>query len=188
MTRRRLVVSLCGPSGSGKSTLANGVVAALGEDRAARLPTDWYLLPRTAGADWIGYRWDWDRVAADLAGADGTVIVTPAFDFERMRRDTGTGTARRVMPRPVMILDAMEPYPLADLTIRLVIPAGVRRQRLVERDRRWNSRVADRWDTLEASAAAAPTTTGELTLDGQLTPDVLTGRVVAAIERLIARG
>jgi uridine kinase len=163
----RRIISLYGPTGSGKSSLAVQLVERLGPDWSTRVPADWYLLTdgdQRAGES--GYAWDWPRLLADLAGLDGREIQTPAFDFTTMRRSE-TGSAKTFTLRPLMIVDAMRPFPGADLLIRLDVPAPIRRERLAERDARWGTSVLDRWTRLEAGKEPAGIVRSDLALDGR---------------------
>lgn len=166
----RIVVSICGPSGAGKSQLAKAVVARLGEDRCGRIPGDNYL--NTADEPLAAYlarplQYDWQLLQQAASAPIGSVSSTPDFDFDTMtrRRDSG-GTPFTI--RPIMVIDAMYPFPLAYVTILLAAPADVRRTRIVERDRRWESRVIDRWDILETSRRRLESLghTYDLVLDG----------------------
>lgn len=51
--------------------------------------------------------------------------------------------------RHIAILDALYPYPRADLRILLATPDHLRHARVVARDGVWGTRVADRWAHLE---------------------------------------
>lgn len=181
--RDRLVVSVCGPSGSGKSSLAVGLVEALGTGLASRVPADWYLLDAPPGAATVApYAWDWLRLTADLAGPDGRLVHTPRFDFARMRRGD-PGSAKGFTLRPVMLVDAMRPYPAAGLVVRLEVGPDERRRRLAERDARWGTSVLTRWDRLEASHVDASPRTDGLVLDGESPPGELIHLVLGAIRR-----
>lgn len=151
MAVKPFVVSLCGAAGAGKSTLAVALAEAVGE-RASRVPADYYLLAtedRTAPL-----RWDWTRLAADLARPPSTTVTTPAIDFTSLCRGVA-GDRRSFVIRPLMLIDAMQPFPSADLVIRLVAPREVRRARLAERDQCWGTVVLAHWDRLESTAATA---------------------------------
>lgn len=168
MPTARRIVSLTGPSGNGKSSLAVRLVADLGPAFADRVPTDWYLLSGERGQSGAtGYGWDWERLAADLRGPCGQEVRTPAFDFTAMRRSE-SGSVKVFVLRPIMIVDAMRPFPGADLTIWLDVPAGARRERLAQRDQRWGTTVLDRWHLLEASHAMGAPAPADIVLDGRL--------------------
>ena len=177
MAWKPFIVSLCGAAGAGKSTLAVAVAEAYGE-RASRVPADYYLLPDDDPA--APLRWDWVRLVADLARPPGTTVMTPAFDFTTLRRGDA-GDRRSFVIRPLMLVDAMQPFPSADLVIRLVAPQEARRARLAERDRRWGTVALTRWDRLEATAAAA-----EVDAAGHvISADRPVAELVVAVRRLI---
>jgi uridine kinase len=151
----RLIVSVCGPSGSGKSTLAKALVEHLGPNVCARVPGDYYIEPRPPRMNPEDYfrqplKYDWPLVARVLALPLGTATTTPDFDFEAFVRRAETG-GRPFAVRPVMVVDAMYPYPAADVTLLIQAPNHVRRRRVGSRDLIWNSRVAERWHHLEAA-------------------------------------
>ena len=156
---RSSVVTIYGPAGAGKSQVAKAVAAALGEEVAARVPTDYFLVPRSEGMALAEYHgrslgWDWALLAARLALPLGTATSTPDVDFEAFVRRAPTGGLAFTV-RPVMIVDAMAPFPGANLRVLLEAPDDVRRARIVDRDRRWGTTVSDRWEHLQATWAAA---------------------------------
>lgn len=151
--------------------LAKAVAAALGDGLAARVPADFFLVPRDEAEPLARFlarplRWDWPLLRERLRLPVGTMSSTPNLDFERFRRLADTGGSSLPI-RPVMIVDAMEPYPAADLVVRLDVPAAVRRARIVARDVRWGTRVAERWAQLEASWTACDNVVSDLALDGE---------------------
>ena len=154
------VVSICAPSSAGKSQLAKALVQVLGEEIAARVPVDYFFVPRPEGMS-IGQflatplQWDWPLLAARLALPTGTFTSTPNADFEAFRRRGDDGGLSFTI-RPVMICDAMAPYPESDLVVMLEVPDDVRRTRLADRDRRWGTGVAGRWQHLEVTWHYAP--------------------------------
>ncbi len=165
------VVTICGPAGSGKSMLAKAAAAALGDGIAARVPTDDFFLPRELDEPLSRFllrplQWDWQLLGERLRLPIGTMASTPDVDFKGFLRRADTGGLPLPI-RPVMFVDAMEPFPGADLVIRLDVPAAVRRARIVERDERWGTRVIDRWAHLEASWAAHEHVVPDLALDGE---------------------
>ncbi|MEA2524359.1 MAG: Phosphoribulokinase / Uridine kinase family [Thermomicrobiales bacterium] len=169
-TNGRLILSICGPSGAGKSQLANALVGCLGPDLCARVPTDYYAVPAIEPLSAYftqPLRYDWTLLARVLALPEGTAVSTPDFDFERFQRLHETG-GRPFTIRPVMVLDAMEPYPHSDARILLVGPDHVRRERIAARDQIWNTHVRDRWHHLEVTWAHARTLMPacDLELDG----------------------
>lgn len=165
------VVTICGPAGAGKSVLAKEVAGSFGDALAARVPADYFLVPRDADEPLARFlarplRWDWALLGERLRLPVGTESSTPDVDFERLLRRGDTGGLTFPI-RPVMIVDAMAPYPASGLVVRLDVPAGVRRARIVERDVRWGTRVIERWAHLEASWAACGDVVPDLTLDGE---------------------
>lgn len=184
---RRAVVSIAGGGGSGKSQMAKAVVALLGEDVATRVPMDWFLVPRTVPmAEWLTQplAWDRDAVRALLAAPIGETRQTPPFDFETFERSEATGQRMEIPIRPVMVLDAMAPWPDAELSVLLDVPEAVRRERIADRDIRWGSRVQDRWGAqMEPTwrEIAARPHRFDLVLDGGRPIDENAGRIVAAL-------
>jgi uridine kinase len=149
------VVTIYGPSGAGKSQVAKALVEVLGDDVASRVPTDYFLMPRPNGMSFDEYQaqqyeYDWPLMAERLSMPQGTATTTPDFDFEAFTRRAPEGGLGFEL-RPVMILDAMEPYPDAGLRVLLTVPDEVRRARIAARDRRWGTTVIDRWDQLQAT-------------------------------------
>jgi hypothetical protein len=133
--------------------MAKALVHELDEVCAARVPADYFFLP---GAEEVSpghflerpLEWDWALLRERLALPIGTVTSTPDVDFEAFRRRRDDGGLPFTI-RPVMICDAMAAYPESDLVILLHVPDEVRQRRIVERDRRWGTGVADRWQHLE---------------------------------------
>lgn len=164
------LVTIFGAAGAGKSALAQAAAECLGDEVAARVPTDYFFAPRALGEPLEAYlarplAWDWVLLRESLALPIGTEATTPDADFETFTRISETGG--RSMPiRPVMLLDAMAPYPEADVLVRVDVPDAVRRARIVERDLRWGTRVQDRWEHLEATWSAVPEVSPDLVLDG----------------------
>lgn len=152
VSRCPYVVTIYGPSGAGKSQVAKALAVVLGEDIASRVPTDYSLMPRPNGMSFDEFHarphdYDWPLVAERLVLPQGTLGTTPDFDFEAFTRRAPSGGLTFVI-RPVMILDAMEPYPGADLRVQLTVSDAVRRTRIAARDRRWGTTVIDRWGQL----------------------------------------
>jgi uridine kinase len=151
----RMVISICGACGAGKSQLTKTVVTALGEDKCARVPTDYFLEPvKTCLADYLHspIHYDWDELERTMAAPLGTIVATPAFDFTTFKRSSAARTLAFVV-RPIMIVDATYPYPKSDLTVLLETPTATRKARIAERDKVWGTRVSDRWSQLEATRA-----------------------------------
>jgi uridine kinase len=162
-----LVVSICGPSGAGKSQLAKAVCGWLGADHCSRVPTDYFLVPN-AGSISEFIRWplsyDWDLLGRRLALPTGSQTSTPDFEFESFQRRQELG-GRAFSIRPVMITDAIAPYPNANLVIILSAPAEARQKRLAARDIEWNTCVRDRWSHLELTWAKTHAVMGHVDLD-----------------------
>jgi uridine kinase len=176
-------VSICGPAGAGKSQLAKAVAARVGPERCARVPTDYFLVPADGPLpDYLArpLRYDWDLLALVLALPVGTMTSTPDFDFARFQRLAETG-GRPVRVCPLMLVDAMEPYPPSDARLLLRAPDTIRHVRIATRDAVWQTRVRDRWPNLEAAwaHASALTATYDLELDG-------TQPIAANAERVVA--
>ncbi len=187
---RRTIVSIAGGGGSGKSQVAKSVVALLGEDIAARVPMDWFLVPRAVPmAEWLTQplAWDQDAVRALLAAPVGETRQTPPFDFETFARSEATGQRMTIPIRPVMVLDAMAPWPDADLSVLLDVPAAVRRERIADRDIRWRSRVLDRWETqMEPTwrGIAAREHRFDLVLDGERPIAINAAAIVTSLREI----
>jgi thymidylate kinase len=83
----------------------------------------------------------------------------------------------------------MAPYPGSRLVVLLDVPAEERERRIIDRDARWGTRVADRLEHLaitwrDASEVVSP----QMVLDGTLPLEPLVARVVAAIRTIEAPG
>ncbi len=151
----RVVVSLCGPSGTGKSQLAKALGERLGTATSVRVPSDYYLVPANGALEEYlrqPLQYDWALLGAVLASPDGRAITTPNFDFERFQRRTDAGGKTFTMRR-VAILDAVYPYPWADLRVLIATPSHLRQARVAARDTVWGTRVAQRWAHLELAHA-----------------------------------
>lgn len=183
------VVSLCGASSAGKSQLAKATAARLGLEIASRVPADYFFVPRPQTVSLEVYltqplRWDWDLLRERLALPVGTVTSTPDVDFVSFQRRADEGGLPLTI-RPVMFCDAMEPYPQSDLVLLLEVPAEVRRARLEERDRRWGTVVADRWQHLEDTwRATSKELIPDLVLDGTVPLTTLAGNLGQTISAL----
>lgn len=165
------VVTICGPAGSGKSVLAKAVAAALGDGIAARVPTDYFLFLRDLDEPLEQFlsrplRWDWPLMEERFRLPVGTMSSTPDVDFDRFLRCADTGGLPLPI-RPVMIVDAMAPFPGAELVLRLDVPAEARRGRIAARDVRWGTRVLERWSHLEATWASHEDAVPDVALDGE---------------------
>lgn len=185
------VVSICGPSNAGKSQLAKATVQVLGATIASRIPVDYFLVPHSPESSPEAYfsapmRWDWPLLLSRLALPAGTVTSTPDMDFNTFRRNGDFGGLPFTI-RPVMICDAMAPYPESDLVVLLDVPADVRQRRIVERDQRWGTSVAGRWKHLEhAWWDTLQTLTPDLVLEGTRPLDVLAQRLGKVIGKRLS--
>ncbi len=151
----RVVVSLCGPSGAGKSQLAKALAEHLGTATSVRVPGDYYLVPASEALEEYlrqPLQYDWALLGAVLAAPDSQIITTPNFDFARFQRRTDAGGKTFTM-RHIAIIDAMYPYPWADLRIMIAAPGHLRQARVAARDTVWGTRVARRWAHLELARA-----------------------------------
>jgi uridine kinase len=182
------VVSIAGGSGAGKSQLAKALAELLGEKVATRVPTDWYLVPRATGtpvAEWLRQPLAWDHaaIARLLAAPVGETHLTPPFDFTTFRHADRTGERKVIPIRPVMVLDAMDPWPGADLSVLLAVPEAVRHRRVAERDIRWGSRVLERWEQMETTWRRIEERGHrfDVTLDGALPIAGNAARIAAAL-------
>ncbi|MGC4106785.1 MAG: hypothetical protein QM753_10605 [Thermomicrobiales bacterium] len=154
---RPLTIAIYAPSGAGKSQLAKQTAALLGEDAACRVAVDNFLVPRPpdmprAAFDRLPLRYDWDLLAARLALPLGTATSAPDVDFATFFRRADTGGPLFTV-RPVMLLDAMEPYPGADARVLLDVPEAVRLDRIADRDIRWGTDVRERTGHLNTTWA-----------------------------------
>lgn len=144
----RIILSIWGGSGCGKSTLAKALAVRLGDARASRVPCDYFLKPNPyatlAPYALTPLAYDWDLIETCLTGVDGAERSAPSFDFNGFKRVAISGGPGFTL-RPVMILDAMLPYPRADVIIRVYLPEDLRRQRIIARDAIWGTRVIDYW-------------------------------------------
>lgn len=149
--RRRVIVSICGPAGSGKSVLSKLLVDRLGSDTAVRIPGDRYLMLAEEPLDLYlrrPIRYDWRLLNRALDVPDGTVVLTPSVDFQQfVRREQPD--RRPFITRPVLVVDAIEPYPAATIRVYIDAPSEIRRARLIARDAVRGSRSADQWEQLE---------------------------------------
>lgn len=184
-----LIISICGPAGSGKSQLAKAVAALLGEDRASRVPADMFLVPRGEDESLEAFfarplRWDWDLLAARLGLPMGTQGTTPDVDFAAFRRRSDEGGYPFAV-RPVMLVDAMAPYPASALAALLEVPREERERRIIDRDARWGTRVADRLHHLDVTwRKASDGLRPDVVLDGTRPLAHLAADLAAGIRRM----
>lgn len=189
-TRRPLTITIYAPSGAGKSQLAKHTAAMLGEDIANRVAVDNFLAPRPEAMsreafDRLPLRYDWDLLAARLSLPVGTRSSAPDVDFETFFRRANTGGPTFTV-RPVMLLDAMEPYPHADARVMLVVDKAVRLDRIAERDVRWGTNVRERTGHLNATweRVSSLGISPDLVLDGSLPLAENASRLATWIRRL----
>ena len=149
----RMIVCVMGPAGSGKSTLAKRL-QELRPGRFARVPVDYFFVPREPGTtlrDYLARPFAYDWAALDHAlAAQGERRSTPDCDFEELRRRSPSG-GLPISTAPIMVLDGMRPHPRCDRLVLLDLDPAEQRRRLIARDRRWGTSVADRDDHLAAT-------------------------------------
>jgi uridine kinase len=157
-SHKRVVISLYGGSGCGKSTLAKGVVERIGADRSVRIPADYYLRPNPYPTLQEFFQhpleYDWELLARVLQERDGQILQVPDYDFLNFRRVSLAGRFHFLM-RPIVLIDAMMPYPGAQLSILLDAPEFERKKRIIERDQRWKTQVILNWEQHQRTLEAA---------------------------------
>jgi hypothetical protein len=154
--RRRTLVCLMGPAAAGKSTLAKELERRHPES-FARVPVDYFFSPRPGGVPFDQYfaqplEYDWAAVDAALAST-GPRRTTPDCDFDQFTWRSPTG-GRPIRRAPIYLLDGMRPHPGCSFLVVLELDATTQHRRLVERDLRWGTRVADRCQHLAMTYAA----------------------------------
>jgi hypothetical protein len=189
VTARPFVLSICGPAGAGKSQVAKALVDVLGGEVASRIPTDYFAIPADEPLAMYlrqALRYDWPVVTRWLNEPPGTDASTPDFDFERFQRRAETG-GRSFAIRPVMIVDAMEPYPQSQAIVLLTIADEVRRARIAARDEVWQTRVQTRWQHLEMTWAHARSVmrSPDLELDGTVPLMTNVRRIAAWLDEVL---
>lgn len=155
------------------------------------MPTDYFFMPRLnampmATFDRLPLRYDWELIASLLALPIGTHVSTPDAEFTTFTRKENSG-GRTFVIRPVMLLDAMVPFPHANLFVRIEVLDDVRLHRIHERDIRWGSDVAQRTGHLDATwkSAQSETIVPDLVIDGMMPITENAARLAAFIrERL----
>ena len=172
----------------------------IGEERCARIPTDYFLaLPVATHSDSnspeTGSLWyDWaSHLDQVLHQPLGTTVTTPEVDFDRLVRRSPTGGLAFVV-RLIMVTDAFVPHPAATVRIRLDgSGTGSPGTGALDRDVRWGSRVIDRWERLESTwnDGASVISSPDLDLSGEDPIERNAGRVAGVVKsfdpRSIAR-
>lgn len=142
-----------GPAGSGKSTLAKRLQGARPE-LFARVPVDYFFVPRADGtsmSEFLAQPFGYDWAAVDRALTEvGDRRSTPDCDFDTMRWRSPYG-GLPIATAPIAVLDGMRPHPQCDRVVLLELEPDEQRRRLIDRDRRWGTRVAERGDHLAAT-------------------------------------
>jgi uridine kinase len=182
------VVSICGASNAGKSQLAKATVARLGSGIASRVPVDYFFVPRPESVSLDAFfsqplRWDWDLLRERLVLPIGTRTSTPDADFDAFQRRAPHGGPEFTV-RPIMLCDAMAPFPQFDLVVLIDAPDDERLSRAAERDLRWGTSVGNRWMHLEETwRNASKELVPDLILDGTepvtVTAEILCRRILA---------
>ena len=148
---KRVIVAIAGPPGSGKSTLAEDLAGLL-DHSAEVLPMDGYHLENDQLAD-LGLierkgapeTFDVSGFAALIARLRGqSEISYPTFDRERDKTVPDGGciraSTRVVLVEGNYLLLDIEPWrelgPHFDMTVRLDVPMGELKERLLERWRK----------------------------------------------------
>lgn len=149
-----MIVCLMGPSASGKSTLAK-YLEAQQPQRFARVPVDYFFVPRADNQTPAEYfasplAYDWVAVDHALDTRIGEQRSTPDCDFERFVRRSQFG-GLPIREAPVYVLDGMRPHPRCDFVVMFDLDSHEQRRRLIERDARWGTTVADRDENLAAT-------------------------------------
>ena len=148
-----MIVSICGAAGTGKSSTAKAVAALW--PACVRVPTDYFLVPRdpddtTYFEQALAY--DWPQFDVATSGRIGEQRTTPDFDFDHFQRRSPSGGRPFTIQR-ILLTDGFYPHPKAHLRILLECSDHVRRHRVAERDRLWQTQVIARWSQLEATRA-----------------------------------
>jgi uridine kinase len=141
-----LVIGIAGGTGSGKTTVANVVLERVGADRIAYLPHDGYYkdlrdLPSNQRSA-INFDHP-DSLDNELLIyhiqqlREWKPVDLPIYDF---KRDVRTAETRRILPRPVILVEGIlifaepELRPLFDVKIFVDTDADIRFIRRLERD------------------------------------------------------
>lgn len=186
---KRFVVSICGGSGSGKSSLGKCVCDNLGPGLAAKIPTDFYLKSNrfTSLEEFFKHplEYDWELIDAALQEKDGAILTTPDYDFISFQRTTLQGN-RTWQLRPIIIIDAMIPYPGANLTVFLDVPDLQRRERIIQRDKVWKKEVIRYWEQhqITLNYVKSLDKAFDLILDGMLPVEQNAKTVISSVTRV----
>lgn len=157
-----MIICLIGPSAAGKSTIAKRL-QSLHPERFARVPVDFFFVPRppqVSMPDYLSapFAYDWDAVDQTLNEV-GTRRSTPDCDFDQLVWRSERG-GLPIAEAPAYVLDGMRPHPRCDYLVMLDLDPAVQRQRLIARDLRWGTQVAERSShlaaTFEAGCAELP--------------------------------
>jgi len=161
------MISICGHAGSGKSSLAKAI--AQNHHDVIRLPGDWYILPRRVGESLETFHarpfaWDWARLRDDLETPVGEWLYPPNLDFTTFTRNPGS-SGMEVRMSPIVLIDAMRPYPAAHRCVAVTVNTSERGRRIIARDQQWGTRVQDRLAQLEATWSISHERAADLVLD-----------------------
>ncbi len=179
----KFIVSIFGGSGSGKSTLAVRLVEMFGDHRAVRIPSDYFLCSYNRPPRTLDY--DWELLEEVLGQEGGTMISIPTYDFQLFRRLSLESEKRMVM-RPLVIIDSMVPYPKSNFTVLLTCDEIERQRRIIERDQRWKTDVIRYWDLHQSTLEKALQngTLINLELNGENTIEENALRILTIISKL----
>ena len=140
------LLGIAGGSGSGKTTLANAIEARAGRAAADVIQHDWYYRDRSQALPGERASINYDEPAAldnELLAdhlrllKSGVAVDCPQYDFATRAREE---RARRVTPRPVLIVEGIllfcqaELRGLLDLRVFVDTDADLRLLRRVRRD------------------------------------------------------
>jgi len=147
-----MLINIFGLAGTGKSTLRNALFEKFGDSIAGKVPGDHYLKSRTEGQSlddfFIGDGYDWKLLQKHLSIPIDTSISTPLYDFTNFMRISETGN-KTYTRRSINYLDTVWPCPFADIKILLVADSGLRKNRVITRNRNdevWKQRTLKKWN------------------------------------------
>lgn len=147
------IISIYGLAGCGKSTIAKEICKQ--REDTGRLVGDLYLKSRgdiPLGEYFSNDYYDWDLVTAQLRQPEGSSVSSPGFNFDTFQRDPIQNVVSTTI-KPIMIVDALFPYPGADFHILVEVDDLIRRERNEESQKRrnlttWMQYNRDHWDEL----------------------------------------